>query len=173
MPYAFWEAVAETPWWIYLLIFGIFYIAYRSTKPRFAAVRPIMINNGLMISFLFAGWATMVEINARQIGILSGAAVAGILIGWLHFRFSGIKAVKNKSLIRMPGSWILFAVILLMVAAKYYYFGYTYTLDMEVIKQGKYHSLISGAVGLIFGMFMGRMYYLLQCLKYGPYTDEK
>lgn len=172
MPHAFWEAVAEIPWWIYLFVMGAFFLAYRSTKPRLVAVKPVIIANGLMMSFLFAAWITVVRISVFQILILLSTLAAGFILGWLHFRFMGIQAARHKPLIRLPGSWFLFVVVLLIIAAKYYFLGYTYTLDMEIIKQGQYHSLISSIVGLIFGMFLGRMFFLYQCLKSGPFFNE-
>lgn len=171
MPHAFWEAIAETPWWVYLILFGLFSVGYRATQSRIISVKPLIIYGGFNIALLFIGYSIITRLNFSYLPLLLLCILPGFAFGWAQFYFSDIKAVRNKPQLYLPGSWIFLVLILMIVAAKYYYFGASYYIDIDVIRQDPMIKLLSGLLGFSLGLYLGRVYRIVRLLKVGPFCE--
>lgn len=165
MSYQIWNAIAETPWWMFLMITSLLYIAYFPTKKRAFAFRPFIINQCLYIGFLIIVLFFVTNITISNLALFGSFLLVGMMAGWMHYRFNGIYVNKATLQIHMPGSWILFFLTLAIIPAKYYFFG-TSNIDLlDLAKQEKFILYSSNLACLVVGLTIGRTYYLLRCVK--------
>lgn len=165
MTYPIWSAIAETPWWMFLMATSLIYIAYFSTKPRSFAFRPFIINQCLYIAFLTITLFFVSQINTSNLLLFGSFLSIGTMLGWMHYRFNGIHVNKATLQINMPGSWILFLLILSAIPAKYYFLGSSNIDLLDLYKQEKFILYTSCLTCLIMGLTAGRTYYLLSAIK--------
>jgi len=170
MAYSFWQIIALTPWWTYVFIWYLLYLSFKATKPRIVSLYTFILLHVICMALILIGLVSLIQINSTNLMLCLGSAFGGIFLGWLHFRLIKIKAIKHEAKFYLPGSWLLLIVIILLVSAKYYLFGYQVFFDPQVLKQEKYLSYILIISGLILGLFIGRMLYVLRCIKHGPYV---
>ncbi|MBX3709590.1 MAG: hypothetical protein KIT56_08535 [Gammaproteobacteria bacterium] len=173
MSYRFWEAVAETPWWIHWMLLCFIYLAYLGTKPRIIFLKSAVIIQGISMGLLIIALFFFAKITLHNILICSSVTLTGIFLGWSEFRYSKVKAIKNKSQIYLPGSWNLFILIFIFVIANYYMdMSHHYIISIETLKQEKFMKFFLALSGLSIGLFIGRTYYLVHCLKNGPFLEK-
>jgi hypothetical protein len=96
---------------------------------------------------------------------------AGTLFGWVHFRLLKVHAIKHPSRIYIPGSWIVFIMVLGFLST-IYYCANRFGVNPATILRGSHASIILVWYGLFGGLFIGRMIYSLRCLKAGPHREE-
>jgi len=166
-----WQAIAITPWWFYLILYYILTLCIRASKPHIASFRYIVLIPGFFICLLLVSLPIIVSFTLQNFLIWLGTALFGILLGWLQFRLRKVKAIKNETKFYLPGSWSLLVLIILVIIAKYYYFGYQILIDPHILKQPKFAPFLLAAGGILTGLFIGRLIYLLRCLKFGPYLS--
>lgn len=166
-----WESIAETPWWFYVVVIYVIYFAYGATKPRILNIKTYLATIVVYFALLIYVLSTVAEMSLHNFYLLSVTILSGTLLGWLQFHFRNIKPIKNKMQLYLPGSWLLFVLIPVLIFAKYYYLGGLLTLSVNTIKQEPYVSYIVGACGIIMGLCVGRMIFILRCLKHGPFID--
>lgn len=165
MSYTLWEYIAETPWWFYLILIGMFRVAYLTTKPRFIFIKPLFFSQVMYIIFITIVFFSMIKLSLPNMPIFLSLLGLGSLFGWLHFRFKQIKVIKDKSQFYIPGTWLFFISLFILIPAKYYYFGSQVTMDMNLFQQEKWIPLIYGFSGMIIGLAVGRTFYLLQAVR--------
>lgn len=162
MSYSTWERIAETPWWVYLFLLGIFYLAYLATKPRILSARTAIlfpfINHSLLVFLCFF----FITFNLQNILILLCTTCLGIVLGFTQYYFSKVKAV-NPSQIYVPGSWLFIIFLFLAFFAKYYFphpdiFA---GMSLSAFKESVFPAIFAGSLT---GLFIGRTSYLIKCL---------
>lgn len=171
MPNSFWEMVANTPWWVYLIFTYLIYISFLATKPRVISFRQLLILPSIFITLSIISLSTILQIDAYNIFLWSSALFLGIPLGWLQFFLQKIKAIKNESKLYIPGTWSLFFFCLFIFAAKYYY-SFELAIDPKSIASSPYAPYILLLYGLFTGLFIGKLFYSLQCYKSGPYLVD-
>lgn len=163
--------IAETPWWMYVLIIALCQLAYLSTKTRTIALKPLVIFNCAYIAIFIISLFVMPESTAQNMAITAACLSIGIFLGWLQYRFSRIKAIKETFQIEIPGSKLLFIILVIFIFAQYYYQYYylastDFTTDIFILfNQEKFAALFYGLMGLVIGLTVGRTYYLLRCMR--------
>jgi hypothetical protein len=162
MSYTLWESIAETPWWFYLILIALFRIAYLTTKPRFFFIKPLLLSQALYIIFITLTFFLMTKLSLLNMPIFFSLLGLGSVLGWIQFRFKQIKVIKDKSQIYIPGTWLFFISLFILIPAKYYYFGSQITIDMNVFQQAQWIPFIYGFSGFVIGLTLGRTFYLLQ-----------
>jgi hypothetical protein len=173
MPYSFWEAVAETPWWIYWLLCCLFYFAYSATKPRIIFLKSALITESVLIVLLLLLLASIAPFNILNILLFMALSGMGTVLGWLQFWYSGIKIIKNKVQFYSPGTWSIFIFISVILFLKYYFLGPRFLFGPVIMDQVYAHRFLAASVGLWVGLFIGRASYAFRCMKQGPSIDEK
>lgn len=169
--YTTWEAIAETPWYIYFLIWVLFYLGYLSTKPRLIRVKPEIASQTFSIAIFITALIALIPITLHNFSILIGGSVVGCLLGYAHFYFGRISALRDKWLVFVPGSYSILVIVTTLVLAKYYFYGHRFFISIEIIRDPRYLPIFMSFSGLAIGLFLGRMYYLLRCVKSGPFFE--
>lgn len=165
MSYTFWENLAETPWWFYLILFFIFRLAYLATKPRSFFIKPLFISQAMYIIFILLSFISIIQLSSANILLFFTLLSVGTLLGWVQFRYKQIKVIKDKSQVYIPGTWIFFISLFILIPAKYYYFGSQTTFDITVFQQAQWLPFMYGFFGFSMGITLGRTVYLLQAVK--------
>lgn len=171
MQTSIWENIADTPWWFFLAVLGLIWMAWLATKPKTVAVKSLFLIPVIYIPLSLASIFLSFPITPASVFIWIGATMAGTVLGWLHFRVLRIKAIQNESRLYIPGTWTLFILLLLIAVSKYYY-GYSFIIDPQYFIQAKYATIIVALYGLFAGLFIGKVIYSLRCVKYGPYLSN-
>ena len=171
MNHAHWETIANTPWWLYVFFIYLSWMAYLATKPRLVPVKSIFIFPVFFITLSIISLYLSARWNLLYISIWAAALVTGTLLGWLQFRLLKIKAVKNKSLLYMPGTWSLLVIIFTLFIAKFY-FGFDGAIHPNQLSNPHFIRWIFLLYGIFTGLFIGRITYAVRCLKKGPFVPE-
>lgn len=166
-----WEVIAETPWWFYVFCFFFLKISLEATKARTVPVKSLALMPAIFIPFSLLGIYFNVTINFNNVLIWVGSLLLGLLLGFLQCRLFRIKAIKNEDKLYFPGSWTMLISIIVFIIVIYYH-GFHFTIDLDTFKQPKYARILLSLYGLFAGVFIGRWYYSMRCVKYGPFVTS-
>ena len=164
-----WEAIANTPWWVFVLFIFLVRIGLLARKPHIISMKQLLI---LPIMFFALSLVAIFNLKFQTINLLlwAGAILFGIVLGWLHFRLLKISAIKEKAMLYVPGSWNVLIIILTLFALKYYY-NYEIALNSQMLNNPKIIMVLMLSYGLFTGLFIGRITYAFRCLRTGPYLS--
>ena len=172
MSYSVWGALAETPWWIYLSLVWFFFIAYYATKPKVVAFKNIAIYPFIPLVAVLTVIPFLFDISQTKAGILLLSIFPGLVFGYLQFRFSGTRSIKNTSTFYLPGSWAIFVVLITLISIKLYYSHHAINIDFSTLK----HEYTTTAMVLICGFCLGiqiaRLMGFYRCMKVGPFRES-
>ena len=163
-------AIAETPWWTYLIFIYFIRISLYTTRPRIVPIQNLIIFPLVLLSFMLIGFYSIKEwIHLRIILMSLFALIVGVGLGWLQFFLLKIKAVRNEAKLYLPGTWTLFCVVLIMFVFRCYYSYYLFLDPQLFFTQGFaiYYTLF---FALAVGLFIGRLACALRRIQIGPYA---
>lgn len=169
MMYAFWQSIAETPWWLIAVFSYFFYVGLKLTKPRQLHARYIYFSSVNTVPLLALCTYLVMQTTIANLMYLAGGALIGIVIGFLQFRILRIKAVKDQSVLHFPGSWFLLIVLSIIFVAKYHYHYAIVNYARSLFITDNYPYFIAIA-GFSCGMFIGRILYTKRLLINGPFV---
>jgi hypothetical protein len=162
MSHAFWQSVAQIPWWIYaffVIIIRMGFYAKRNTL-NLAINKLIAITLLFFISSFILLYLGNISFTLVHMALWGAATVAGCLLGWLQYQFLlKVKADKKNNTLQVKGSWSILIVGLAIFAVKWFdQFNLNPTSLLLIF-------------GLLGGLLIGRLGYGFYCLKHGPYID--
>jgi hypothetical protein len=170
MSYPMWEAIAETPWWMYAFFLWLLFLAYDSTQARIVPLKLSVISSLVFAISPVLAIMFFIHFTLKTILILSGTILVGSVLGWIQFYLQKIKILKNKAAFYYPGSWSLFVLIFLGLAAKWY-FGFNIYASLRMNMLSQYTIPVAIFASLILGLAIGRTSYLLKRVKTGPFKE--
>ena len=170
MTNSIWEIVADTPWWVYVLFAFLVRVGLQATKARVISARKLLTIPLIFISLSFFNMYSNTELTIDHVAIWMSALCAGGLLGWLQYKALKIQAVKNTTSLYMPGTWSLLVIILTMFTIRYY-IGYQNAVSPQLFAEPK--TWIIFLYGIFTGLFAGRSFYALRCIKTGPYVSDE
>ncbi|MBV9575217.1 MAG: hypothetical protein JO149_01185 [Gammaproteobacteria bacterium] len=167
--FAFWQAVAHTPWWFGLIFIYLFYIGYGATKNHIVPIKIFYLLPIIFFSLSLCAIGTIIKPTFSNAGLWMLMLVPGVLAGWLQFYLFKVKAIQHENKIYIPGTWAVLLLIILMMLL-YHYFDYSLSWSLQDLKKGVYSAYFLILYGVGTGMMLGRLFYSRQCLKAGPYV---
>jgi hypothetical protein len=168
MTVSFWENVANTPWWAYVVIFCLLILGWAATKPHEVPIKKLLIPPAFFIPISLVSLYLTLPFTVLSLGLWLVAAACGTLVGWLHFRILKVKAIKGQSSLHMPGTKSLYLLLLLIGVARYYY-EFNLNDYLMLLTQVKYSKPIIASYGFLGGLLIGKVIYARRCIKTGPY----
>ena len=166
--FSFWQRVAETPWWVFLVFIYFINLGWQATKPRIVSTHQLFF---LLIVLVFLSSSIFVEAsqsNFYHALIWFAAIVPGLFLGWMHFSIRQVKAIKNENKLLFPGTFSLLLIVLTVFAAQYYY-NLQFLMDPNYYRS---HALaLMTFYGFFTGIFLGRLIYAINCLQKGPFVN--
>jgi len=169
MTITIWDIIADTPWWVYVLIIFFIRIAYLATKPQLVSIKKMFALPLSMLVISTILLATQFPIHWLDVSIFVLALLLGSLLGWLHFRIKKVKAIMNQAILYVPGSWNIFILLIAIIVIR---FNWNNSLSKETFMQPNGILVISLLLGSSMGLMLGRLYYSLKCLKSGPFLEH-
>jgi hypothetical protein len=164
-----WEIIANTPWWVFVLLVYLIRVGLGATRSRIVPVRRLLILPTIFIALSFVSMYNNMQLTFDHVLIWSAAFMIGSCLGWLQFKALKIKAVKNRASLYVPGTWSLLVIIIILFCVKYYY-GYQNAIDPTKLQSNIW---LFFAYGLFTGLFAGRVGYAVRCIKAGPYASDE
>lgn len=165
---SFWEAIANTPWWVYALLIYLIRLGLLATKPRIVTLNKLSLLPTIFVFFsLFTMYSTA-QLNFTNFSFWVLALLLGGLFGWLHFVALKIRAIENQSKIHLPGTWSFLFFILVIFSAQYY-LHYESNIDPTFFTRPHILNWLFVGYGFLSGLFLGRILYALRCIKSGPF----
>lgn len=165
------ETIASTPWWVFVLFAYLVRLGFAARKPRYIPFRNLFFLPAIFVVISLFGLSELIGFTEKNMGIWIAALLIGSVLGWLHFYFIKIKAVKNEATLYLPGTWSLLIIILALFTSKYF-FGFQLAIDPQLLQQEKYLIIWLSLYGLFTGLFFGRAMYAIRCLRRGPYMTN-
>lgn len=151
-----WQALVHTPWWVYLLLAYLIKIDIQASKTRVASLKKLFILPTILLLMSIHTLITSFPINPFTLTIYIISILLGIALGfWQIYRLK-IKIDKKHMLIQLPGTWSTLIVVLIVFAAKYF-FGYELAVDPNLVKQTDFEIIMLGISGILTGLFVGRV----------------
>lgn len=159
-----WQTIAETSFWIYVLIGLLIYSGYQGSKQRTVPVKFLWANLIAVSAASFVSITLFVKLNAVYLAWWAATLVLGSGLGWLYYKTLQVQPLPEEGKFIIPGSWITLFIILGAIAAKYY-FGYQITLDPGILKSGVYSQSVMILYGMLTGLNIGHLVYIRRALK--------
>ena len=168
MPHSFWLMIATTPWWIYFFFIYLIRISLFVTKPRLMAIKPLYyLALPLFICMLIACYIIPPDKNALLFAV--PLFMMGSLFGVVRAKWQGIKAVTDKQQLFLPGSWLLFVVVIGLFITRQYLM---YHGDFSLIDWIKTHgsSALLPLYAFTIGINVSQLAYFRRLIRRGPYA---
>ena len=163
MSYSIWGSIAETPWWIYLIVLWALNVSYRCTKPSRVTLNSSLLSPVIVTSMMLFSMCLVIHFDFHKYLLFILAIFPGMILSWLQFRLRRIKAVRNKHQFYIPGSWNVFIIMFTLFAAKLYFYGFSFTLDPDTLKQNAETIIV--LCGFITGLMLARVCCFYRCMK--------
>lgn len=163
-------AATQTPWWVYLIFIVLIKRGITASKPQVVSMQKLIILPLVFIALSIHTVVTAFHVNSTIIGIWLVSILFGTLAGWLLVCKHQFKVDKKNYLIQLPGSWVTLILILLIFASKYY-FGYEISADPALLKQTGFEFSLLGVTGICTGLFIGRVLFYFYQIKIGQSVD--
>lgn len=149
------EALYNTPWWVYVLFIYLFMIGIRATKTNVVSIKKLFI-----IPVIFTVLSIHTLLTTVEPVIINGITWAvsmglGGFVGWMLVNRFKFKVDRPHWLIKVPGNWTTFILIMIIFVSKYA-FGYAIGDDPTITQSVPFDILLLIVSGLCTGTFVGR-----------------
>lgn len=149
------EALENTPFYVYLIFFYVLYSGISALKPRTCQFPKIFI-----LPLILTGWTTSLiyqrwHQSLASLNIWWLSIAVGFFFGYWAIRFYKFYVDRRKGTIKLPASHSNLILGLLLFAVRYY-FGYVY--DTYPIIPIRYIYLDFTFSGILIGLFLGRAF---------------
>ncbi len=173
MSYEFWQSIANTSWWIYLMFIYLSYIAYLATKPVAQDIRMFYFMLPVVIGVSILGMFTLITVTPTNLAAYAASLVSNALLGWLLCLRLNVRAVEGKKVLLMEGSWMISFIVIALFSIRYY-LRLEISFDPTTYKSPSYSLIIMILYGWVAGLLIGRILFMRRVLKSGPYiaVDE-
>lgn len=144
------QILQHTPVWVFGLLIGLIFLGYSQTKTRKISMRRLAILPITMLCLSVTGvWSTFGENPLGFIAWLSGISIMLAIFAWLEYPKDIIYS-SNEQLYAIPGSWLAFALIMLIFFTKY-------TVAVLLIRNSTLHQSIFFMIGIctLYGLSSG------------------
>jgi len=166
------ETILQTPWWVYLILAFVLYRGIRATKTQILKFRHVFVLPLILIFFSASNLFRVQMITVDLIiNLIITLLVAGIL-GWFTVKAADIQVDHRNHLMRVPGSWWLL-IILIIIFTCAYYVGYMTSVHPDIVKMPRFMHGIFLINGFTMGLLIGRLARNIYCHQTKPTVDLK
>lgn len=165
--YTFWQTVADTPWWVFVLFLSLVYMALAATKARVITLHQLFLLPFVLLTLSIIAAYTILPLTWNDLFFWLTSMLGGSGFGWIQFKVSNVHAIKKTNHLHLPGTWTVLIFVLILFFIKYN-MGYLTLNDPAAFKAPSYRTFIVSVYGLFMGLSLGRLFYAITCLKRGP-----
>jgi len=156
-----WDALAHTPWWVYVLFFYLVSRGIKAREPALTSPLKMAIVPAIMTIWGGASLVTMFPVNVATLGAWLLAMAAGAGCGYRLVRDARIRADHASHLLWRPGDHSFLPLVVAIFAVKYA-FGYRLGADPGIAADPAFYFTDIVVSGVISGVFIGRFATLLR-----------
>ena len=164
------QTAIHTPWWVYLLLVVLLKIGINASKTSVVSIKKLFIAPVVFGVMAIETLINNIALSLFVLSIFSIALLIGAVLGWLQVRKQSLRFDRNKQLIKIPGTWSVMTVIIVIFSAKYY-FGYALSTDPEIVKNTYFELAFIGVTAVCTGLFIGKLICYLKRMYTEPQTD--
>jgi hypothetical protein len=144
-----------TPWWVYVLLVVMVKAGLRAAKGGVVPLLKLLILPVVFAVFAVQSWLSGFSNNALFTQVFIGSMVIAAILGWVYVRLQKIRVDRKHWRIDLPGTWTTMVVIVIIFASNYY-FGYKAGVDPAIIKNATFDVAQLIVSGLCTGYVVGR-----------------
>lgn len=149
------QVVLKTPPWVYALFIALVGFGLSQTRTRAVHERVLAILPVAMTAYSFYGMTLAFGLSATGIAAWTGGFAAALAIGLTLKRPQGVRYLPAAGRFEMPGSWIPFALIMLVFFARYF-LAVALGIDPSLRQAAGFMAAASFTYGLLGGVFPAR-----------------
>ena len=159
----------NTPWWVYLLFIYCLIIGFVGHRTRIILIHRVFIVPIAIAIWSMHGIFVRHALNLPYFATWLASLTFGCWVGAEIYRRVHIQADKRKKLIKIPGSWMVLNLVLIIFGLRYY-FGYYHLFNPADLYDPFliYSDLI--LMGFFIGVIMGRGLRLAIAYHQAPHT---
>lgn len=158
-----------TPWWVYALLVYLLWVGIRAARPRVVALKKLLILPIIFTLLSLHTLLTSVVLSPLTIGAWAVALLVGGAIGYAQISRQTLQVDRARGLLRVPGSWSVLVLIVIIFASKYY-FGYSLSIDPQRAHHWPFALSLLAVSGICTGLLIGRFTCYRQRFKNLPST---
>lgn len=143
-----------TPWWVWVIFIYVMIVGIKALSPRVVSLYRLTLMPLIFVA-LSVHTLWVLPLNFMRIALFVIFVIAGIGIGFWQISRLFIEIDRNKKLLAVPGSPMTLILVLIVFASKYY-FGYTEATNPGIIDQLAFILPLLIISGLCTGTFIGR-----------------
>lgn len=168
MPHSFWLMIATTPWWIYLFFIYLIRISLFVTKPRLMTIKPLYYMVLPLFAFMLIACYLIPPTNKALLFTVP-VFMIGSLFGIVRAKWQGVKAVTDKQQLFLPGSWLMFIIVIgLFLTRQYLIYHGDFNL-MEWMKTDG-SAVLLPLYAFSIGINVSQLAYFRRLIQRGPYA---
>ena len=161
----------KVPLWAYLLLVYFIAVGVAALKTHIVSFRRLIILPCVLLAFATQRFFKLLDDSAMLPAyVMMSSLVGGVALGWLHASRQFIQVDRKKKLVRLPGSWVILLLIVLIFFSKYLE-GFLSAVYPEYLEVEQYRSVFVLCGNLPAGMLLGRSLCLLKCMISEAHTD--
>src|SRR3990167_294551 len=125
MTNSIWETVAETPWWVYVVIIYFIHTSLQARKPRLISIKAMLVLPLFLyiLSLISLHYFGSLQVNVPRFSLWLTFALMGVALGFLEYHARQIKIAKDKRAFYFAGSWNLLIIFITILIIKFYFAG--------------------------------------------------
>lgn len=163
------QTAINTPWWVYLLLILLIKIGINSAKTSVVPLKKLVVAPLVFTIMAVETLVNNLTLTLPVIALFAITLLLGILLGWLQVTKQALTFDRSKLLIKLPGTWSVMALIIIIFATKYY-FGYELSVDPEIVKNSYFEIAFIGVTAICTGLFIGKFLCYLKRMYTEPST---
>lgn len=165
-----WQSIASTPWWYAVIFIWAAYVSRLSTKP--STIPLIRFYTATLFFLLVAAIAifSLLHPTLAHYAVFAVMAVLGGGLGWLRFSMLSVRAIPDKNMLTLPGTWTL-ALTFIVSFIAIFFFGWTPQFNASYFHSHAFNLHAMMMYGFLSGFFIGRTAHASHIAKYGPFIE--
>ena len=144
--------LANTPWWVFLLLALLVWLGASALRPRTVPLRRVFITPAIFVTWGLVGVAMAAQAAPAIVPDWGLAAVACCSLAFFSVRLKGLRADHSRAMVELPGSRLPLIRNLAIFAAKY---GLAATMARHPGMRGELLPWDMAVSGAAFGYFLG------------------
>ena len=165
-----WDILEGTPTWVWVLFIYLMIIGFKARKIHVVSLFKLFILPALF--FILAIYYLIVNFSSDVTAIFIWIIAFGVgtVLNWIIYKNLTLQADKKKHLIKVPGTWSVLIMIILIFSIKYT-FGYLLSAHPTIIHNSLFIYSFLIASGIITGLFLGKALRFLEKFRKAPHVD--
>lgn len=150
------QTAINTPWWVYVLLVIFLKIGISASKTSVISIKKLFLIPTILGVITIETLINNIGFSLFVLSIFSVSLLMGVALGWLQATKQSLSFDQAKRLVKVPGTWSVMAIIIIIFSSKYY-FGYELSTDSEIVNNIYFRLAFIGVNAVCTGLFTGKL----------------